>query len=163
MNETLSRFRQLLVAHGLLQDFQEEQNAILGRIPLVMSGLFAPIALQVVSDWFVCYVVLPLRAGDRAAVLTRFFSYANYRILRGSFEIDENDGEMRYKIAVPLAYLTGLLNRHNDEEAVALVTLAGMMVSRFLRTITDIHNGSDIPNAFSRAANLTFEQIRGRG
>lgn len=43
----------------------------------------------------------PINAGpDKRGALSEFFTRANYGMVIGNFELDMNDGEMRYKVSV---------------------------------------------------------------
>jgi hypothetical protein len=50
---------------------------------------------------FVFYSVYPVRVPEeRRNALAEFFTRANYGLIVGNFELDYNDGEMRYKTSV---------------------------------------------------------------
>ncbi|MBQ7395807.1 MAG: hypothetical protein IJW08_04660 [Lentisphaeria bacterium] len=53
------------------------------------------------EDGYTVYVVLPLNGDpDNIGELLKYLTMANYGLRNGNFEVDLNDGEIRYKIFV---------------------------------------------------------------
>ncbi|MDR0883023.1 MAG: YbjN domain-containing protein [Oscillospiraceae bacterium] len=62
------------------------------------------IRILVADDFFTVYATAPMRADENDFVtmhsLGEYFSRANFGLRTGNFEIDFNDGEMRYKASL---------------------------------------------------------------
>ena len=53
------------------------------------------------QEQFVFYSVCPVNAAkDKMNVLSEFITRANYGLIIGNFELDYNDGEIRYKTSI---------------------------------------------------------------
>lgn len=91
---------------------------------------YAQVAIQ--SEQFIFYAVSPVKAPEDARLrLAEFLTRANYGLRIGNFELDFNDGEVRYKSSIDFEgeALTPALIRNAMYPAVQTMDhyLAGLM------------------------------------
>lgn len=102
--EYSSRYAELLTsymdANGYKYDFDQDKGSI--RLVFAMKGKINKIHLRYnITKWgFVAYGIIDIAAGEeRRQDVAEFITRANYGMMRGNFEMDFNDGEIRYKFA----------------------------------------------------------------
>ena len=98
--------------------------------------------IDIRSDSFISYIISPIGAdaGDSAkmANLAEFLCRVNYGLLNGNFDLDFNDGEIRYK---SFADCPG--GAAPAEEAIGNSIWVGLkMFERYLPGIRDVLNGA---------------------
>jgi len=55
------------------------------------------------KDQYLIYAIAPVEVPEKdRSKICEFFARANYGLMIGNFELDMNDGEMRYKVSVTL-------------------------------------------------------------
>jgi hypothetical protein len=95
---------------------------------------------------FVFYSIPPFRAPeDRRAAMAEFVTRANYGMILGNFEMDFNDGEVRFKTSIDTedAELTPALIKH-------LVYANVTMMDRYYSGIVAVaHGGADPAEAIA--------------
>lgn len=103
---TLGRF---LEHEGWLP--QQVEDRLIYRVHFTTEfGLLACYTQIRAEALFLCYVVAPLRVAERMRpAVAEFIHRANYGLWIGNFEMDMDDGEVRYKSSldfegVPLSY-----------------------------------------------------------
>ena len=57
--------------------------------------------IQFRKDSYIVYLVAPIKGDpNNLAELSKYLTIANYGLVNGNFELDYNDGEIRYKVFV---------------------------------------------------------------
>ena len=104
---------------------------------------------------FVVYAIPEISADkDTIAELSKYLTMANYGILNGNFELDYDDGEVRYKSWVGTEYLESLPRDMIDEP----LSVSLMMVERYGDGIAAIAMGfSDAKAEIAKAEKSTRE------
>ena len=82
-------------------DYDAEKQLIKMGISLKSKIKSGKIYIDFKDDCYLVYVYPPLNGDkDNLTELTKYLTMANYGLLNGNFELDTNDGEIRYKVYV---------------------------------------------------------------
>jgi hypothetical protein len=100
------------------------------------------------KDLILLYSICPLRAPeDRRVEVSHFLTRANYGLATGNFELDFDDGEIRYKTALQLQ------GEDVDSATVkSLVRLNGIAMETYLPGISSVIDGSPAQPAVEQIA-----------
>jgi len=81
-------------------DFDEENGVFHSGVKLKCKFQHAEIMIRTYNDAFTVLFVLPVKAdAETRAKVTEFLMRANYGMIRGGFEMDLHDGEVRFRTA----------------------------------------------------------------
>lgn len=80
-------------------DFDEANSVFTTGVGGLDSGLKSlRIILDVREDFVISYTISPINGDEEARpALAEYIARANYGLIKGNFELDFNDGEIRYK------------------------------------------------------------------
>lgn len=81
-------------------DYNAEKHMFKMGISLKSKLQSGRIFVDVKEDCYVVYIYAPISGKDNLAELTKYLTMANYGLLNGNFELDVDDGEIRYKTYV---------------------------------------------------------------
>lgn len=82
-------------------EYDAEDHIIKTGIKLNSKIKSARILVNIKSDSYVVYVYAPINGDkDNLGELIKYLTMANYGLISGNFELDVNDGEIRYKTHV---------------------------------------------------------------
>lgn len=122
---------------------EPNNTVILGmNMECVESCMLVARALD--ENSFVMYTVFPIKAPeDKRAQVSEYLSRANYGLYHGNFEIDFDDGEIRYKMTA----ITGG-NKLDQDNLARISTLGFSMVDRYGPGILAVlYNGAEPKDA----------------
>lgn len=93
--------RDWLDADNWHYDYNAERHLFKMGISLKSKIKSGRIFVDVKKDCYVVYLYAPISGDkDKLAELTKYLTMANYGLLNGNFELDAQDGEIRYKTYV---------------------------------------------------------------
>ncbi len=92
--------RNWLKANDWYYDYNAEKHMFNMSISLKSKLQSGRIFVDVKEDCYAVYIYAPIRGKDNLAELTKYLTMANYGLLNGNFELDVDDGEIRYKTYV---------------------------------------------------------------
>lgn len=89
----------------------------------------------------VFYSVLPVKAAKKSRhLVAEFLTRANYGLILGNFEMDFNDGEIRYKTSI------GVEGSHLDFALIQQVVYSNLSITdKYLPGILQVMNGQKLP------------------
>lgn len=97
--------------------------------------------LMIVGDDEVqSYAMFPASAKEKRPQIAEFITRANYGLKYGAFEMDWNDGEVRFHLTIPMSAI--LADRNHIP---ALLALPPQMLDRYSRGITEVLMGFKSP------------------
>lgn len=130
-NVTLAdRIQNFLEQDDWRYSFMEENG--LFRFTLSLRGKMKKInyVIDVKENLYIVYATAPFGAEvenvEETAELVKFLTMANYGLIRGNFEFDYRDGEIRFKIATDCENMA-----LSDEVIKSSVYVPGMMFERY--------------------------------
>ncbi len=124
-------------------DYREDGNYFIMRMNMRTVD-YATCVIQLYDNLdFIVYTIFPIKATEeKAASINEFLSRANYGLKIGNFELDFEDGEIRYKNAVAWN------GSAPDQESLdRMINIGFSMVDRYAPGILAIQYGSADPKA----------------
>jgi hypothetical protein len=94
------------------------------------------------DDFIQSYALLPAKAKDKLPEMAEFLHRANYGLRYGAFEMDWNDGEIRFHISYPDCVLA---TEERETCLAALLLLPPQMFARYSKGIAAILLGLATP------------------
>lgn len=88
----------------------------------------------------------PASAKDKLPQMAEFLTRANYRMKYGAFEMDWNDGEVRFHVAIPMAAIHA-----DNDEVVRVLVLPATMLGRYSNGFSSVLLGVKTPAEAVRA------------
>ena len=148
LQESIERY---LDSQGWNYDFDEERRFYSMRMSLSCVD-----SCRVIIDLkgedtdigFLCYTVFPIRAPEeRRQAIAEFLTRANYGLLNGNFELDFEDGEIRYKV------MTRCGDIDYDQESMEILVDCGFaMFDRYGQALLSVlYGGMDPKTAVEQA------------
>ena len=119
--------------------YEDRGNYVVSAVAGESGSWTACFDLREDDEQLLVYSVLPLRVpAERRTAVALFLSRANYGLAIGNFEIDLDDGEVRYKTSIDVegAVL--------EEPLIDHLLLANIVtVDRYLRALESVVAGAD--------------------
>lgn len=98
--------------------------------------------IDIQDDMVVSYAILPNQVPEeKRAVVGEYLHRANYGVQRGNFEMDFNDGEVRYKLAADIYDPRTITNKLVD----LLILIPCLMFKRYGEGVMKLIYGDGIP------------------
>ncbi len=86
------------------------------------------------------FATYPASAKDKLPEMAEFLVRANYGMIYGAFEMDWNDGEVRFHIAIPMAAI-----RADNDEIVRVLALPANMLGKYSNGFSSVLLGVKTP------------------
>ena len=121
--------------HYDMHDLEEEQRmAFTGGIG-GFKGLYGSFRYLVVvsEDEAQCYVTLPASAKEKLPQMAEFITRANYGFKYGAFEMDYDEGDIRFHLTFPMVAL-----RADRDLIPTLIGLPAKMLDQYSRGFTEV-------------------------
>lgn len=109
------------------------------------SGMYSDYAfLLVVGSYDIqCYATFPANLKDAVTKVAELIARINYQIKYGGFELNCDNGELRFHICVPAVAV-----RHDSFALMRFLMLTPVqMLDRYAKVITAVLVGSDLPKS----------------
>ena len=135
--------RDLIAASGIIASFEDKGNIGLFTIRMKLRCRMQSAQMLVIvrEDNFSTLTTLPLTADkDHRLAVAEYLTRANFNLRTGNFELNMNDGEIRFKTYVHVG--TGTTDMHAARQAVLLPFL---MIDRFGDGLIDVLFGFKTP------------------
>jgi hypothetical protein len=128
--ELMERIQSLLCQQGITSDLKDDH--LTTRI--FTGPIGSRLRLVEHSDWLRCAVLIPIFTPEyRRAAMAQALSKANWTLPAGCFEMDPNDGELRFRSSMPT--LDGSLT---DEQIRSLVLTAWNTAARYATALVEV-------------------------
>ncbi|MBQ2952633.1 MAG: hypothetical protein IJE07_03675 [Clostridia bacterium] len=96
---------------------------------------------------FIVYATAPLHASpDKRDDVMSFITYANYGLQRGNFEMDQNDGEIRYKDFLSFGEVAP-----SSHEVTSTISIPMLMMNRYGDGLINVMFGNADPEEACKA------------
>lgn len=97
--------------------------------------------LLVENDDVVNFAALPIGAGEKKSEIAEYITRVNFPLKRGRMVMDYRDGEIGFRLSVPIA----ALKQDTDEVLQEVLCLPGVMLSQYGDGVAKIHFGGIDP------------------
>ncbi|EOS56743.1 MULTISPECIES: YbjN domain-containing protein [unclassified Anaerotruncus] len=102
MSKSYEAIKQYLDDQEWRYDYREEDEYFIMRMNMQSVDSCTCIIQLKENDDFTVYSIFPLKvAQDKLAAAAEYIARANYGLTIGNFELDFDDGELRYKATAP--------------------------------------------------------------
>lgn len=159
MNEILKKLFSMAEDLSYLKNVSMESSYIRALLPLVQEGKEVPFFAMRLSDELVCCATFDKNAKKNLPLFFRLIAYINYYNIDGCIDVNEESGEIRYKLNANIQDIDRYIAKGNEKDAMGVFIAMTVFVSRYNKLFKVIENESQIVSLVEQYLYRPFEEM----